>query len=375
MATVAFKPKIPNVLVLLDGSGSMFDTYMGTTRWDALKKAVLPIITSLETQVNFGLATFSGLMPNMCPIFKSVPIAPMNATAITNAYPTKMTLDPSNGSMGSLQTPLTMAMPMIPPLFAAAKGDGSNYILFVTDGEPDFCDNGNVTCPVDGVIAGIQNLAANKNITTYVIGLAAEITKSTCPGILQGYANAGQNLGIANPCPNHNIASECSGVAPWRTLATAAARPAGSPLADYVDLPAGSGGAGGMGAGGADGAGGAPVKVAGKAKVYEPNVADQASLTSTLAALFNGVKSCTFDLGNLNGQSIKVDLKQLAMAHVCLGKTCMGGTSELPQDATNGWSMASATQLTLNGTACDKWRMPNNNDISFDFPCNSIIFE
>ena len=97
-------------------------------------------------------------------------------------------------------------------------------------------------------------------------------------------------------------------------------------------------------------------------------------LTAQLMQALSGVKSCAFDLGNINGQSIKVDLNQLASAHVCLDKSCPS-TKEVPQDATNGWSMSSATELILNGTACTNWRVPSNNDISFDFPCKSIIFE
>ena len=49
----------------------------------------------------------------------------------------------------------------------------------------------------------------------------------------------------------------------------------------------------------------------------------------------------------------------------------------VPQDGTNGWSIdpTSSSTLLFNGTACTNWRMPNNNDISFAFPCSTIIFE
>jgi hypothetical protein len=339
-----FAPKIPNVLVLVDGSGSMFDMFMDstgaqTTRWDALKKAVLPIIAGLETQVNFGLAVFSGSIANkQCPIFKTVPIAPNNAAAIGAAYPTRATLDPSGGA---LETPLTMAMPMIQPLFAAATGNGNNYILLATDGEPDFCDNGNVTCPIDGVNLGLQQLAI-KGFTTYVIGLTSNIVSSTCPMVLQAYANAGQNLAIANPCPGHTIAAECNGESHWAALASGAGRAAGQSLVDYV-------------------------ATGGGAKVYSPDVADQTSLTNTLAGLFNGVKSCTFDLSNLNGMSIKVDRTMLDLAHIKI----MG--TEVPLDDTNGWRMSTDTQLELTGAACDAWRNPATTTIDFMFPCEVFI--
>ncbi len=47
----------------------------------------------------------------------------------------------------------------------------------------------------------------------------------------------------------------------------------------------------------------------------------------------------------------------------------------IPQNATNGWSMSGPTTLVLNGSACTTWQTPNNNDISFAFPCSTIIFE
>ena len=92
-------------------------------------------------------------------------------------------------------------------------------------------------------------------------------------------------------------------------------------------------------------------------------------MENQISAAISGVKSCTFDLSDVDGKSIKVDLTMLATASVKIeGKT-------IPQDATNGWSISSSTELLLNGSACTTWQTPNNNDISFAFPCGSIIFE
>ncbi|HET6147799.1 MAG TPA: hypothetical protein VFH68_09725, partial [Polyangia bacterium] len=57
-ADYSFVPKIPNVLVFVDGSGSMFDvaTDLPNGRWGALRTALLPVIMNLQDQVNFGLA-------------------------------------------------------------------------------------------------------------------------------------------------------------------------------------------------------------------------------------------------------------------------------------------------------------------------------
>jgi hypothetical protein len=175
------------------------------------------------------------------------------------------------------------------------------------------------------------------------------------PGTLQAYANAGAGEPAVMPLPQggdmNTIWDQCQNIAPWLAdlTTTGKSQVRGATVGTYSTA-------------------------AGPTKPYTPDAADQAMLTAQLTQALSGVKSCSFDLGNIDGQTIKVDLNQLDMAHVYLNKTCPGG-NEVPQDATNGWSMSSATQLTLNGSACTAWRKPNTNDISFDFPCKSIIFE
>jgi hypothetical protein len=346
-AAYSFVPKIPNVLVFVDGSGSMFDVGTGLPngRWGALRTALLPVIMNLQDQVNFGLAIFSGVIAtNECPIFQTVPITASNYNAIMTAYPAGR-LRPQ---AVNLETPLSESLPLIPPLFAAAPKTGASYVLFATDGEPDFCDNGNVVCPIDAGIAGIKKLS-DQGITTIVMGLTSNIVSSTCPDVLQGYANAGAGLPISNPCPGHTIPDECRGVAPWAALATG--RAANQALVDYV--PA-----------------------AGAAKVYSPAVTDQQMLTDTLASLFSGVKSCSFDLGNINGSAIRVDTTQLNKAQVLIENNVV------PLDNTNGWKIncvpagdpsCKNSQLELVGSACATWRGPNTKNINFNFPCDIIV--
>jgi len=344
-------PKIPNVLVFVDGSGSMFDVAadLPSGRWGALRTALLPVIMGLQDQVNFGLAIFSGVMGsnNTCDfIFPTVPMRPSNYSAIMAAYPAGRLRDPSI----ALETPLSPALTMLPPMFAAAPKTGPSYVLFATDGEPDFCNNGNVVCPVDAAVAGIKQLSA-QGITTIVMGLTSNIVSGTCPGVLEGYANAGAGLAIANPCGTHVASGECQGEQGWKDVATQLGRPITAPLADYV-------------------------ATGGGAKVYSPNVADQSSLTNTLASLFSGVKSCTFDLGNINGSSIRVDTSQLNKAEVKIENTVV------PLDNANGWRIncvpagdpaCKPSQLELTGSECARWRMPMVKNIAFNFPCEIIV--
>jgi len=354
MAMYNFAPKIPNVLVLVDGSGSMFQTSASLPNgaWGALRTAVLPVIQGLQLtpdgqpQIDFGLGVFTGVAPAMCPIFKTVAIAPNNYDMISSQYPTGPL------STMKLETPVTQVLPMLPPLFTNAPGNGGNYVLFVTDGEPDFCNDGNTVCPVDAVVAEIKQLNGMA-ITTYVIGLSSNSNASTCPDVLQAYANAGVNQPIANPCGTHNSSQECSGDTNWAALASQLKRTAGQALVDYV--PTG-----------------------GTAQVFKPDVTDQQALTNTLAGLFSGVKSCTFDLNSIDPAKppIKVNTNALAGARILVE------TTVVPLDNTNGWKVncvpagdpsCKPTQIELTGTACTNWRLPANKNITFDFPCDVIV--
>jgi len=347
-----FAPRVPNVLVLVDGSGSMFQPQTGLPNgaWDALRTAVLPIVQDLQLtpdgqpQIDFGLGVFTGVAPSMCPIFQTVNIAENNYATIMSMYPT------GKLSQMKLETPVTQVLPKVPPLFMGAPGNGGNYVLFVTDGEPDFCDDGNTTCPVDAVVKEIKDLNA-MSITTYVIGLSSNFNTGTCPGVLQAYANAGVNQPIANPCPGHNIYDECNGNMSWKALA--GGRATGQALVDYTTT-------------------------GGTAQVFTPDVTNQQALSNTLAGLFSGVKSCTFDLNNLEAGEppLKVDTTQLGGAQILIE------TTVVPLDNTNGWRvncvpagnpMCTPSQIELTGTFCDTWRLAANKNITFNFPCGVIV--
>jgi len=198
------------------------------------------------------------------------------------------------------------------------------------------------------------------------MGLSSDINASTCPDALKAFAAAGQNQPIANPCGVHVPAQECAGRPVWAALRTSLGRTANTSLADYV--------AGGN-----------------TTKVFQPNIADQQSLTDTLAAAFSGVKSCLFDLNNPDGtgKPIKVDTTLLNKAQILVCPKadpatgfCPSSTMPVPLDNTNGWKVncvpagdpsCTPTQLELTGSSCDNWRLPDNNHIDFDFPCGVIV--
>jgi hypothetical protein len=235
-------------------------------------------------------------------------------------------------------------------------------VLFVTDGEPDYCNNGNLLCPPDSVVGLLQNMAAGTEtpgvtaapITTLVFGVTSPDT-TILPSVLQGFANAGAGLGVApilrtetevyNP---DNLYDQCNGVPGWAADFALSGKPQvrGETIGTYTTDPL----------------------LAGAAPVYRPDPTDQAALTEQIRTALAGVKSCTFDLGE---DGVQVDLSRQDLGE--LARVVVNG-APVPFDPVNGWSMLSETTVQLEGTACTSWRSPTiETSISFDFPCDIFV--
>jgi hypothetical protein len=335
---VVFEPKIPTVFVLVDRSGSMFDSMV----WAPLRTGVLQIIQATQADIRYGFGAFTGLAGSttMCPDFSAAPtIALNNYDAIAALYNRldRPTYKP--------ETPTTLSLRQAQSLLMQQTDPGDKYILFVTDGEPDFCDDSNHICAVDSVVHELQTLKA-AGTTTLVFGLkstASDISQDS----LQAFANAGAGQPVVAPIMQTpaplNIYYQCSGVPGWTTdLATAGKAGMMTSIGTYS-------------------------ATGGNASLYNPDLtnvdAGTGALVDQLTSAIAGVKSCTFDLSG----KIEVDTNQLNLASVSVeGQT-------VPLDVTNGWRMNNSTQLELVGTACTNWRKPENTRIDFNFPCGVII--
>jgi hypothetical protein len=223
--------------------------------------------------------------------------------------------------------------------------DGDKYVLFVTDGEPDFCDNGDAKCPVDAVVAAVQQLAA-AGIHTIVFGLKSSLSNIS-GDTLQAVANAGAGLPVAAPFGGSavkDVCYGCQGVAAWKAQWPAAGRAVDCNTVGQQTL-------------------GSYAPAGGSATVYQPDPADQAALTAQIASVVSGIKSCIFDLG---GQ-LSVNLALLDQASVSLEG------APVPLSQVNGWRMNGETQLELVGDACASWHLPESSHIEFHFPCEIIV--
>jgi hypothetical protein len=357
----SFVPNIPTVYLLVDRSGTMFDPIANNvSAWTALRAGVLDVMRELESGVRFGFAAFSGanMGPLMCELqVPSVPPDLNNYAAIAALY------EPLAQPTNSKDTPTVLALTEVAnQLEADTTTIGDKYIVFVTDGEPDYCNDGNPICPPDSVVGLLQNLssgvdangAARQPIQTLVFGVSSP-TATIRQDVLQAFANAGAGLPVMALAPNANQApdpnavyDQCAGEPGWAADFAATGKPAmrGQSIGQYVF----------------DGA------AAGNAPVYRPDPTDQAALTEQIRVALAGVKSCTFDLGE---DGVQVDLTRQDLGQKA--RVVINGAA-VPFDPVNGWSMSSETTVALAGQACATWRTPTiETSISFDFPCDIFI--
>jgi hypothetical protein len=369
-AQYTFEPKIPTVYLVVDRSGSMFHCLSTTqpvcatqsdTSWSQLKDAIETVITQLDAQVRFGFTTIFGTNPSgggSCPVATAgtladnVPPALNNAAAIKTKYDgLAWPIEAESSTTGKkFESPASYAITATTKALTADTTPGDKYIIFITDGQEDYCDDALEICASDSTVGAIQAASASTaKIKTIVFGL--QTTQFNLPGaVLDAFANAGAGEPTVASVPSGldatAIFDQCQGVTPWKTDLTASGHPTTRGPTAVV---------------------GTYAATAGPTKPFKPNASDQTMLVTQLAAALSGVKSCTFDLSSINGKSIKVDLNQLNKASVVIEGTTV------PLNNTNGWGMATETQLVLNGSACDAWRDPNAKNIAFNFPCEIIV--
>ena len=366
-----FEPKIPTVYLVVDRSGSMFHCLTTSqcvcptktdTSWSTLKTAIETVLTQLDAQVRFGFTTIYGTDPSnnrggMCPLITgtladNVPPALNNAGAIMTKYDGLAWPVEAECQTGGkkFESPAMYAITAATKALTADTTPGDKYIIFITDGQEDYCDDSLEICASDSTIGALQ-AAFTAKIRTIVFGL--QTMQFNLPGaVLDGFATAGAGEPTVATVPSNldatAIFDQCQGVMPWRTDLTASGHPTTRGPTAVV---------------------GTYAATAGPTKPFKPNAADQGMLVTQLAAALSGVKSCTFDLTTTGGVSIKVDLKQLNKATIKV----MGTTVPLDTASTNGWNMINETTVQLFGPACDAWRAPDAKMIDFNFPCEIIV--
>lgn len=163
----------PNVLLVIDRSGSMDRDFGADSRWDTLEAALLDtpdgVIFPLQASVRFGFAMYdeSG-SPSGCPDLITVPTALDNYTAIESEYRMH---GPAGGTPtgDSIQEILTRLDTLID------APDQPTVFVLATDGEPDTCEDGDDE--VNGRRESLEAVQAAfaRDIRTFVISVGNDV--------------------------------------------------------------------------------------------------------------------------------------------------------------------------------------------------------
>jgi hypothetical protein len=180
----------PNVMLVVDESGSMTETVPGTTstKWDSLKDSLKALLAQYVGEVNWGLSVFPkpGAADQCTPGAVDVPVGPNNTQKVL-AVLQPLTDQTIGGSTPTDQT-----------IQAVMAGGGlndttrNNYILLMTDGLPNCGSDGT---GVEKTIASAY--AATPSVSTFVVGIGADTQSS--PQTLDSWATAGHSARKTSP--------------------------------------------------------------------------------------------------------------------------------------------------------------------------------
>jgi hypothetical protein len=201
----------PNVILVIDQSGSMTAGFGGSNRWDALRESLLAepdgLVSGLQSQVRFGLALFSANAPDdetvvgMCPLIEWVPPALDNRAAIASVYGPARPLDetPTGDSLDAILARLTMT--------PDPSTDPTIFIL-ATDGEPDTCAEPNPQNGQEEALAAAER-AYRAGIRTFVISVGEGTVSARH---LQDMANTGVGRRSGEPDAPYWVAGDDAGL-------------------------------------------------------------------------------------------------------------------------------------------------------------------
>lgn len=185
----------PTVVLLVDRSGTMKEDFGSMNRWDAVYKTLMDpvagVVANYQSEVNFGLALYSGQDDNpTCPIIEQVAPAADNFNAINSRYAPLSPIE---------DTPTAESIEIIAPQLAALDSKGPKAIILATDGLPDTCavpdPDGQPEARARAVAAASSAFASG--IKTFVISVGNAVSDDH----LQEMANAGVGVAANETAP------------------------------------------------------------------------------------------------------------------------------------------------------------------------------
>lgn len=179
--------QIPSVVLLIDQSSSMNESFGGSDRWQVLRTSLMDpdngVVSTLQAQVRFGLALYSG-RDGAAPCPAITPVVPTigNYAAIDAAYPAPTSAVIDDTPTGESIDAASLMLKQVTEL-------GQKVIVLATDGVPDTCARPD---PNDMAAQEVSIEAAQRafqtGVFTFIISVGDEISDAH----LREMANVGQ---------------------------------------------------------------------------------------------------------------------------------------------------------------------------------------
>lgn len=190
----------PNVILIIDQSGSMSDSFGDAgSRWDVLRDFLLEepggLIADLQDRLRFGLALYTGSEDaDMCPTINWVPPALDNYQPIADVYEPEEPEDdtPTGDAIQSVIERLDLEDPVGPD-----DERQPTVFLLATDGMPDRCEQLNPN-PHDEAITEALDAVAHAyslDVKTFILSVGPEVADDH----QQAMANEGLGRGAGDP--------------------------------------------------------------------------------------------------------------------------------------------------------------------------------
>ena len=148
----------PNLLIVLDKSGSMGNSGGGMTKWQIAKDAINNLLTTYDGAIQFGLSLYpsdsscgtGNVNVNVAPSMGTMITTTLNATSPSGSTPTGPTMNALVGYAGLADT------------------TRENYVLLITDGSE------NCGSPTSPTVAATL-LGETPSVKTFVIGFGSGV--------------------------------------------------------------------------------------------------------------------------------------------------------------------------------------------------------
>lgn len=226
-------PSVPTIQVVVDGSGSMNETFDGmATRWESVESTLVGsdgVVTQLQSQIRFGVSLYNNPGMMMCPEVTTLDPQLDAADEITTLL---------DAGIPAGDTPTGESLVVATQTLVDDTWDGDKVLVLATDGEPDTCaipdPQGAQVDEVRGVATDAVTAAFDTGIRTFVISVGTDIAEDH----LQDLANAGVGNQAGDPDADFWVANDTASLVAAFDAIVAGIRPCtfalSMPLADTL---------------------------------------------------------------------------------------------------------------------------------------------